>query len=215
MNPIRAYFDKAVMKYNRGDILALLGAKLPCAGPILNIVMDGVDMLGGMCYGFGTGPGSKMRSVDFLVQEMKLPKEQAELLYSVVRCGITHEGMPKIGISFFAEYSRHEPGKAFYVYQNDDEIYLNVVELAYLYLGTLDRIDKDWAAHLHAYPTPQPINKKLFDDAKRSISDDIGTLAEKMEQSKQNELARAGKLWEIQSSSACSPLNTFNLFPIP
>ena len=209
MEEIKAYFDKAVMKYSRGDVLQLLDAKLTCAGPLLNIVMDGIDNLGGMCYGFDSNIGSERRSVDFMNKEMGLPIEQAEFIYTVVRCGMTHEAMPKIGINIFVLYTRYEPRKTFYI-KNDGYIWMNVVEFAYLYLKVIDKISKDWISKLSCFPQPKDTNKELFDRAKGTISDNIESLAKKVPAHE-----RAEKFEEGSSLAACTPENTFHFISLP
>ena len=207
MEPIKDYFEKAVMKYNKGDIVQFLAAKLSCAGPLLNIIMDGIDHLGGMCYGFDTG--SKKRSIVFMKEEMGLLEERAELLYSVVRCGMTHEAMPKIGMNIFVLYNRYESGKIFYI-KDDGYIWLNVVELAYLYISTIDKISENLDAKISCLPEPKEINKELFDRARSTISDDIQSLIDKIPDEE-----RAEKFEEGSSLAARTPENTLCFINLP
>lgn len=215
MEPIKDYFERAVMEYSKGDVLQLLDARLTCAGPLLNIVMDGIDHLGGMCYGFGSPPGSKRRSADFMIDKMKLPRELADLLYTVVRCGIAHEGMPKIGVNFFVIYERFEPGRIFYNYEVDDNIWLSVVELAYLYLSTIERINNNWSGEIVHFPPSSLVNKEIFDAAKGIITDDVRSLAQKEYEYKRQNAVKAGLLERTSSHSAYTPENIFHFVHMP
>ena len=67
------YFNRAVMKYSRGDVVALLSDKIRCAGPLLSITVNGIDLTGGICFGFGTR--SRDRSEKFMVEHMDIRNE--------------------------------------------------------------------------------------------------------------------------------------------
>jgi len=49
---IKEYFEKTVIKYSKTDVQRLLEAKLDCAGPLLTVIFNGIDNLGGLCYGY-------------------------------------------------------------------------------------------------------------------------------------------------------------------
>lgn len=206
---VKKYFQRSVVKYSRGDVVRLLEAKLDCAGPLLIVVLNGVDNLGGMCYGFRTD-NSKERSVKFLTEKMGIDESISKFLYLIVRCGISHQGMPKIGLQFFVEYDRIDKGKIFYK-RLGDFIWLNVTELAYLYIETIERIASNVADHiLYMPPTDQDV-LDTFNKAREKITDEIEQLAIKIgEHKKAIEVAENKKrgIGVIISNSAYTPDNT-------
>jgi hypothetical protein len=110
----------------------------------------------------------------------------ANLLYKVIRCGVVHQGMPKIGLRYFVDYSRPDKGKIFYT-GPDDYIYLNVTELAYAYLDALINIEQDPEKHVSDYPPPDLAAKNTFDSAKGFIQDDIQTYCDSCQNAEDKE----------------------------
>ena len=104
----------------------------------------------------------------------------ATFLYVAVRCGVAHQGMPKIGLKYFVEYSRRAKGIIFYHSSSDDHIYLNIVELAYLYLDTIEKIAASIDTYLFHVPTTNAEAKRVFDDAVTEITNDADELADKI-----------------------------------
>src|SRR5947209_1547430 len=96
---VKQFFDHVVVKYNCGDVRALLKAQLQKAGPLLTCVVNGIDLLGGMMLGFSAD--SQKRSVRFMMRYLNLSEELARLVYVLVRCGVAHEGTTKLAIKFF------------------------------------------------------------------------------------------------------------------
>lgn len=205
---LKAYFDKAV-NYSRGDVQALLKAELDCAGPLLNVVLDGIDHFGALCYGFEQG--SKSRFVRFLTEKMGIHEDLAKFLYGGVRCGVTHQGMPKLGITFFVfrPSGRHEHGKLFYLSHDNTDIWLNVIELAYTYIDAINDIESDWSAHIAHMPPFGMEDKELFDKAKLVVSANTETLLYKVGEAHRAEAIRAGRIDASSSSSVYTPENTF------
>jgi hypothetical protein len=201
---VKAFFEKAIKKYDRGNIVALLKAELNCAGPLLEVIVNGIDCLGGMCYGFSNG-NSKKRSINFMIEKMGLNPASAEFLYVAIRCGIAHQGMPKIGVKYFAQYERPESGVIFYS-EDDESIYLNVVELAYAFIDVIDKIALNIEAHVSYVPPPENEAKAIFDRALNEITNSANDLAVKIGTS--NEMLEPEPR---PSSSAYFPDNTFNI----
>lgn len=208
-NNIEKYFKRSIVEYNRGDVEKLLKAKLDCAGPLLIVVLNGIDTLGGMCYGFRPG-NSKERSVKFMTEKMGVAESVASFLYSVVRCGIVHQGMPKIGLTFFVWYDRIDKGNIFYKCSKNF-IWLNVGELTYLYIDTVDRISKEPDKHVSFIPITGDDILDTFNKANEKIKDDISQLTTRISE-KDNKEQRmgynTGEIKAISSSSAYTQENT-------
>lgn len=171
----KSFFERSVIKYSKSDVCALLEAKLDCAGPLLEVIVNGIDNLGGICYGFSKG-NSKERSVRFMKEEMKFSDSLALFLYTIVRCGVAHQGMPKIGLIYFVEYDYPEKEKIF-CKDSKDNICLNVVGLAQRYLDTIDAINVDIEkCDLHVPPIT-PNEEAIFEEAKNEIKHNIDDLA--------------------------------------
>ena len=164
------FFQTSVLKYSKRDVEELLEKKLNCAGPLLTIVANGIDNLGGMCYGFKKG--SKDRSVDFMVHKMNMPEALAKAIYEIVRCGIVHQGMPKVGFDYGVLYDRPEKRQIYY--KAGDSICLSVVEFAYAYLEAVDHIAMNPEKHIRHYPRLDDKSKKSFEDAIKHIEDYTG-----------------------------------------
>jgi hypothetical protein len=167
---VKQFFNHVVVIYNCGDIRALLDAKLGKAGPLLSCVVNGLDLVGGMMLGFNAG--SQKRSVEFMTKYMKLPPELAKLLYSLVRCGVAHEGTTKLAINYFVYPGRLDPGNILYK-STDNSLWLNVTEMAVLYLEAIADISKDVAAHLAHIPSATAADEADFANALGHIKPDI------------------------------------------
>ncbi len=193
------YFERSVIKYSKGDVEALLESKLPCAGPLLVTTLNGIDNLGGMCYGFGSGNVGE-RSKQFLHEKMGLSKGLAAFLYESVRCGIVHQGMPKMGIEFFVQYEGSYGGEIFYE-QSDKYISLDVTDLAHRYLEAIGKIAAEPEKHINYHPQYTEIKKSefknLFRDAKKDIASGTRTYTRR-----QYEVNEAARLAAGQSSAA-------------
>lgn len=206
---VKKYFRRSAVEYSKGDVERLLKVKLDCAGPLLIVVLNGIDNLGGMCYGFRPD-NSKERSIKYMTEKMKIDGSISKFLYATVRCGISHQGMPKIGLSFFVRYDRVDKGNIFYKCSKNF-IWLNVAELAYLYIETIDRIASDLASHVSHMPPTNEDLLDIFNEASGKISNDIEQLTAKIaEQDRVIEMAKyqKGEIKAISSSSAYTPDNT-------
>lgn len=205
-----AYFNRSVMEYNKGDVVELLSDKITCAGPLLSIIVNGIDLAGGICFGFDKG--SRARSEDFMVEHMNIQKELASLLYTCVRCGVAHQGMPKVGVRFFLMPQRFMPGAI--LFRDSNIIYLNVTELAYSYLGVIENIAKNPTEYELHHPPLKPADKDTFTTALSFITNDISELCDKVAAKDRAEeeakLAR-GEIDQMSSLSAYLPDNTLNI----
>ena len=167
----KLYFERSVIKYSKGDVEALLKAELPCAGPLLSTIMNGIDNLGGMCYGFkSSNVGDRSRY--FLHERMGLSEELAAFLYESVRCGIVHQGMPKMGLEFLVQYDSSE-GSNIISRQSEKYLLLNVTALAHCYLKTIEEINAEPGKYIKYYPQYSEKQKNklmgLFSAAKKDI----------------------------------------------
>lgn len=170
----KAYFKHSVVRYSMTDVQELLKAKLSCAGPLLEVVVNGIDNVGGICYGFSSESGS--RSEQFMTKKMSISTALAKFLYSIVRCGVAHQGMPKIGVIYFVEYEYPQKEKIFYM-DSDNNIWLNVVSLALRYLDAINAINEDIENNALNFPILQPKENAIFNQAKVEINDIINELA--------------------------------------
>ncbi len=207
-----AYFRKAALKYIRGDIKELLSSSnLTCAGPLLSVTVNGIDLMGGICFSFNKG--SHVRSVEYMTKYMNIDKYVANALYVGVRCGVAHQGMPKIGFNFFLLNHRYEPGNIIYK-GNDGNLFLNVTELAFSFLDSLQLIEKDPQNHVHYYPPLTIKDEESYANAVLAVTRDIQDLCTEIgiqtEAEKQTKFER-GEISEISSSSAYFPDNTLNV----
>jgi len=198
------------MEYSRGDVVALLNDKITCAGPLLSITVNGIDLTGGICFGFCSG--SRTRSERFMVEHMNIRKKLASLLYSCVRCGIAHQGMPKVGVRFFLMPERFIPGVI--LFRDDNVLYLNVTEFAHSYLSAIERIAKNPTAYALHHPTLKPQDEGTFVDALSTVTNDISELCDAVAASdRAEEEARLahGEIEHMSSLSAYFPDNTLNI----
>jgi hypothetical protein len=171
----RAFFERSVLKYSRLDVCALLEAKLDCAGPLLEIIVNGIDNLGGILYGFGHR-NSQSRSVKFMKERMGVPESLAKFLYSAVRCGIAHQGMPKIGLVYFVEYEYPDQEKIFSK-DGKGNIWINIVGLARCYLDAIDTVCADVGnCVLNVPPTPFA-ERRILEQVWNEIANDVGDIA--------------------------------------
>lgn len=165
-----AYFQRSSIRYSKGDVQELLEKELNCAGPLLAVIVNGIDSLGGMRYGFHKG--SRKRSVEFMKSYMNLSEPVAEFIYMIVRNGIVHQGMPKVGFDYGVLYDRPEKRQIYY--KAGDSICLSVVEFAYAYLEAVDHIAMNPEKHIRHYPRLDDKSKKSFEDALKHIEDYTG-----------------------------------------
>lgn len=200
-NPkVQTYFKQVIQDYNCGDIRALLSAKLSQAGPLLTSVVNGIDILGGMTSGFKTG--SAARSERFMQEHLGLAEADAKLLYSLVRCGMDHEGTAKLAVRFFVYYEQVMPGRFLF---KDDEmcIWLDVTELARCYLSAVDRLAQN-PSMLVEFPAASAKEEAMFVAALGSIQTDINefcTAAGEAEDVAEEAEARRLNLQERSSQS--------------
>src|SRR3989338_1602283 len=66
---VKSFFERAIKKYSKKDVECLLEAKLNCAGPLFEVIVNGIDSLGGICYGFKRN-NSENRSIQFMKEIM-------------------------------------------------------------------------------------------------------------------------------------------------
>ncbi|MCK5739839.1 hypothetical protein KAH55_11680 [bacterium] len=115
------YFEKALIEYLIPDLEHLINTCTDQegkdhAGPILTVTCNGIDIAGGILYGFKKPDGnnnSQDRFVKFMKNELKLydtklHKNVAIFLYKSVRCGMAHEGAPKYGVNFATSSNSEE-----------------------------------------------------------------------------------------------------------
>jgi hypothetical protein len=200
-----AFFDKAIVKYNAGDVQYLLALpKLP-AGPLLTATANGIDIMGGICWGFDAG--SKPRSVRFMEEHMGLSTPVADLIYQSARCGITHEGMPKKGIEFFHQGELPRTQVVLYKETTTGLLYMNVTEFARMYLDAVEAIGKDKTSHVHYYP---PLDSRIdFAAAFAVVTGDITDLCIKIGEKREADMRK--RLGSGVSSSCWMPDNTLNI----
>lgn len=152
------YFESVIIAYNCGDIKALLERKLPQAGPLLACVVNGIDAMGGIIYGFDKEIGG--RSKEFMNKFMGYDPVQADFLYTIVRCGMAHECAPKAGLAFFALYDEVD-GEV--LYRGDDGgPWLNVVQLAKEYLKAVEDVRTSAQSRLQDPPKFRCRDRRIF-----------------------------------------------------
>lgn len=121
------------------------------AGPILMTVMSGIDALGGTVYGLDRPLGRRLgqASVDFMVEYMEIPELLSEFIYSSVRCGLFHHGMPKRSV----EYELWNDDEWSDICDSNDsycqdvakhKICINVAKMADKYLEAARRVKKEF-----------------------------------------------------------------------
>ncbi len=207
-----AYFKKAVMKYSKGNVEELLDKQIECAGTYFAVVCNGIDLIGGICYGFNKKVGD--RSKRFMKEHMNIEEKIADLLYNCVRCGTTHEGMPKIGIRYGLEPRRLKPKVIIYKNEDNNILYLNVTELVFSYLRAIKRIAENPTEYALNIPDPEPKAITSFMNALSSVPNEIYELCEAAEASDSEEdEARfsRGEIEAFPSSSAYFPDNVMNI----
>jgi hypothetical protein len=171
---VENYFRHVVEDYNCGDIRALIERRLEVAGPLLSTVVGGIDLVGGMMDGFNQ-PSSN-RSIAFMKKWMNLADAIARLLYSLVRCGVAHEGTTKLNIHYFVSYDRICPGIILYG-GPEGSIWLNVTEFAHAYLAAVADIGNDVTAHLNHVPVASARDEADFAAASNEIHCNIDGFA--------------------------------------
>lgn len=128
------------------------------AGPMLMCVVNGIDAAGGIIYGFNyRNPGPGRRSADFMEKYMDMPLDLAEFIYTSVRCGASHHGMPRLGIIFglWDDTEWHKisssVNETFCKNLANGNIWVNVVKLAHSYLDAVRGIERDFARNPGKY----------------------------------------------------------------
>lgn len=135
-------YIEQLKKFTIGDVEALIKSEIDNAGPLLMVVMNGINAFGGVRYGF-TGITDKDRCIKFMKNEMRIDDKVAKFLYKSVRCGVVHEGMPVVGITYEVDYKKPEWSTAFRI--ESQEIILNVVGLANYYKAVVNGLaDSDY-----------------------------------------------------------------------
>ena len=170
----KAFFVRVIQEYNCGDIKYLLAHSAGLAGPLLAVTVNGIDLLGGMLYGFGCG--SRARSVRLMEEHMHMTPAVGETIYACVRCGVAHEGTPKVRFKFGIFPARPACGKIVFKDPADHSLALNVTELAYAYLNVVDEIAKDIGEHPLHVPQPSRSDEGNFERAYQNIRDDVELL---------------------------------------
>jgi hypothetical protein len=205
------FFRKAALVFSRGDITKLLAAKLTCAGPLLAVTVNGVDLMGGICFSFTKG--SRERSVEYMRTYMNIDPAIATALYVGVRCGVAHQGMPKIGINFFVLDNRYQQGAIIYKGEGG-HLWLNVTELAYSFLDSLEFIERDPTKHVKFCPGLSPKDTATYTDAVAVVTKDIQDLCTEIgiqAEAQEHDRFERGKISEIGSPSAYFPDNTLDV----
>lgn len=162
-NQTKNYF-KLFYDWSTKDIKECLKLKSN-AGPVLVMVVNGIDILGGMCYGFKKD-NSKERSIKFMKNKMGVAKPVAQLLYENIRCGMIHQGAPKgtpeMGVEFYIQQDDDITNKEKFFCKNIEKNYLrlNVSAFAFLYIDTINKIDSDIEEHIHYNPLPKTEEEK-------------------------------------------------------
>lgn len=136
----KEFFERAVAKNILGDIQYLKSNHGGRAGPLLSCVANGIDVMGGILYGFETG--SADRSKRFMATHMSLSTDLANATYRVVRCGVTHEGGPKLGLLFFVHDGTDQADDLFFK-RNDKAICLDVLALASRFETAVKQVAED------------------------------------------------------------------------
>ena len=126
-------YIKQLKKFSIGDIEALIRCRINNAGPLLMVVMNGIDAFGGVCDRF-CWDNSEKRSLKFMRCKMGIDRAVASFLYLSVRNGVVHEGMPKFAITYKVDYANPEWKTALRLEGKEEKVVLNVVGLASHYL---------------------------------------------------------------------------------
>jgi len=141
-----------------------------------------------------------------MVDHMNIKEKIADILYVFVRCGSTHEGMPKIGIRYGLESERLKPGVILYKGEENNTLILNVTELVYSYLKAIERIAQNPAMYArYVPPDPEDTAVDRFVDALNSVPNEIYELCEEAQNRDNEELEKRFSRGEIEvfpSSSA-------------
>jgi len=177
----KEYFEHVIERYVCGDIRALLEKVQDKAGPLLNSVVNGIDILGGIIFDFKGANGwgnSRQRSIDFMADHMGLHPKVAELLYKLTRCGMTHEGVPKLGIRFFLD-SLYTPERECLYRDEANDVYVNVTALAHSYLNTVSDISKD---DLQYVPECEPQEEDIIREALPFITGDYAAIKQELDE---------------------------------
>jgi hypothetical protein len=199
------FFEKAIVKYNAGDVKFLLSVSDLPAGPLLTVTANGIDIMGGICWGFCTG--SRERSVRFMEEHMTFSRPEADLIYQSARCGISHEGMPKKGIEFFHQGNVPRTSAVLYKQPSTELLYMNVTEFAHRYLDAVEAIGRDKKSHVRHYPTLD--SRVDFEAALAVVTGDIGNLCQQFGEKWEGDYRK--RTGQGTSSSCYMPDNTLHI----
>lgn len=165
---VAQFFSHVIVNCTCKDITRLIDNRSLEAAPLLSCVMSGIDTLGGMILGFEKN-NSALRSKHFLKEILHLSEKQADFMYSLVRCGVAHEGIPKSCVYFFVNDDR--PHKGVFLYKDGtNAIWLNVTELARTFVEVVREISRDIDKHLSHYPEADEKVNKQYADAANDIT---------------------------------------------
>lgn len=170
MTNAKDYYEKIVLDYIVGDVNHLLDIKESRSGIILSPVVNGIDTIGGMIYGFKTG--SKIRFIDVLCNYMSLERPVAIFLYESLRCGLVHQGTSKVGLRFFTLYGQLNRNSILYA-GGDDWVYLDSTALAIAFCEMARSIREDHAVAISFLP---PFESSSFDKLNGSALPPISDL---------------------------------------
>ena len=144
----QSYFDRVIREYVLGDIEYLLHKECPVAGPLLAVLVNGINAVAGSMYDFPTNWNTTEKETDnigrFLTKVMGLDAREKDLLgevfYCLIRCGVAHEGVTKLGVRFGVHYHRPD-GEPFLFGDTDGYVVLNVAQLARRFLSVVRNLD--------------------------------------------------------------------------
>ncbi len=142
--PAEHYFNEVISNFLAGDVRALLSSGIDKAGPILMVVCNGMDTLGGIWKGFNVGVGERFKAV--ARELMNCTSDETELLYDF-RCDITHEGR-LAGIAYIANAM---PNDALFTIGGTD-LLLHVHSLANRWLGAISLARSQPSTYIKYYP---------------------------------------------------------------
>ena len=143
-----SYFDRVIREYVYKDVECVLYARFTRAGPLLAVLINGLNAVAGSVYGFPDKDNMETTKKEskniekFLTKKMGLNIKSRELLgevfYKVIRCGVAHEAVTKPGVHFFVNYDRQSDDP--FLYRRDYDIWLNVAQFALKFLSVLDNL---------------------------------------------------------------------------
>jgi hypothetical protein len=106
---------------------------------------------------------------------MNFTHAEAEFLYSCVRCGIVHEGAPKVGVAFYLDPQNADATVIYKGTFPDRCIYLNVTAFARRYIEAVECIESGKITKACDFSMP-PVDDRVDFDAAWGDLPDIGPL---------------------------------------